>query len=490
MKQVTNSASTSHANLPNLPGKPSTNHLSIQETAVTLHQPSCVRLESKSPFICKGGCGEQGWTKQHLDHRQDNLRFNISTCKAPVDISKPGERLLKAPHKYKSSLRSKFFGDFGGAPDCFELLYDIGQGRTVSRTNVILLEFMSKMHMHCREVARTDSDRKVDRVLNNEFNLLRENPPPQLLRYIERFYQQDWTQVSLEHFFYIVAQDKQQSTAFQIFMLNLEQLPSDIAQLFSRLIPEIIKDKIGCHALKRAITKSPSLMRAVRRRSFEDLFRLSCNQYASRVLQSLAALDSCFREEYIKLFNQRWKTLSNHISAIFLLSVCLKATPKDNVDLLRLGRSMQESFSIVNQVKNYKRLLVTVLEYCNEEDLQQFYHLSNLDSDFVKRMDDKYMVYIFSVFLAREYEPARRCLIGNIRTSLIELLCKSKYFKYLLQRIYDNDDLRSIQKHLDYQIMRYCLIRNFNSSKSASAIAYVSQLVLTSVATSQRDYHH
>ena len=173
MKQVTTSASKYHATLPNLPTKPSSNHSSVQETVVTLHQPSCVRLESKSPFICKGGCAEQGWTKKDLDHGQDNLRFNISTGKATVDnMTRSEERSLKAPQKQPSDARSNLFGGIGRVSDRLELLYDIEQGRTVSRTNAFLLQFMSKMHMHCREPIRTDSDRKVDRVLNNEFNLI------------------------------------------------------------------------------------------------------------------------------------------------------------------------------------------------------------------------------------------------------------------------------------------------------------------------------
>ncbi len=488
MKQVTTRDSKTNANSPNHPGKPTSNRYSIQDTALTFHQPSCVRLESKSPSIYKEGLGEKEWTNKRLNHGQENLRFNITAGKLNLDSARHEERSSNYQKKRPLVDIDSLLEEASQATDQLELLYDIEQGRAISSKNAFLLKFVSKMHMISRESVRIDTDRKVDRVLNNEFNLLRENPPPHLLRCIERFCQQDWKKVSLEQFFHIVAQDKHQSTAFQILMLSLEQLPNDIVHLFDRLACELIKDKVGCHALKRAITKSPSLMRAVRQKSFEDLLRLSCNQYASRVLQSLAALDSCFREEYIKLFSQRWKTLSNHISAIFLLSVCLKATPKDNSDFLRLCRSMQESFSIVIQVKNYKRLLVTVLEYCCEEDLQHFYYLLNLDYDFVKRMDDKYMVYIFSVFLAREYEPARRCLISFIKTSLIELLSHTKYFKYLLQRIYDNSNFKETQKHLNYQIMQFFVTRNINS-RSTSAIAYASQLVLTSVATSQRDYH-
>ena len=434
MKQDTNSASKSTATSPNLQAKSFSNHLSAQETLLTLHQTSCARLELKSSPICKDEFGEKGWTNKYLNHGQENLRFNISASKIKLDKARHGEFSFKAPQKQTSDSRNRWFPEAGSVRGQLELLYDIENGRAISRTNAFLHKFMSKMHMYCREPVRIDSDRKVDRILNNEFNLLRENPPPQLLRHIERFSELDWTTVSLEHFFHIVAKDKQQSTAFQIFMLSLEQLPTSIACLFDRLVSELIKDKVGCHALKRAITKSPSLMRAVRRKSFEDLYRLSCNQYASRVLQSLAALDSCFREEFIKLFSQRWKNLSNHISAIFLLSVCLKATSEDNCDFLQLGRSMRESFSLVIQVKNYKRLLVTILEYCCEEDLLRFYLLLKLDSDFVKRMDDKYMVYIFSVFLAREYEDAVDILISNLKNNMRQLLA-TKYFKFLLHRI-------------------------------------------------------
>ena len=49
-------------------------------------------------------------------------------------------------------------------------------------------------------------------------------------------------------------------------------------------------------------------------------------------------------------------------------------------------------------------------------------------------MDDKYMVYIFSVFLAREYEEAVNILIENLQNNMVQLF-SSRFFKFLLYRI-------------------------------------------------------
>ena len=69
-------------------------------------------------------------------------------------------------------------------------------------------------------------------------------------------------------------------------------------------------------------------------------------------------------------------------------------------------------------------------------------------------MDDKYMVYIFSVFLARGYPKAVEKLVSVINYSLKEALV-TRFFRFLLSKIYDHDRYLSVQESINSAIRGY-----------------------------------
>jgi hypothetical protein len=250
---------------------------------------------------------------------------------------------------------------------------------------------------------------------------------------LNRLRSTEWRDFGTENFLTLATTNRVESTALQLYVDENDPSPHFV-ELVHKCRKTLMTDKLGCHVLRRTILKSPPVRTSVLASARLRLLEYSSCEHSSRVLQVLARLDEPLRMEYLRVFSRHWKFLAAHISAIYLFTVCLELTPNIHPIFGELRKVFVSNLESVLKSKNSKRVLVSYLEYCGEYDLTLFCGVLDFATFFVKRMDDKYMVYIFSVFLAREYEEAVNILIANLQNNMKRLL-SSKYFKFLLYRI-------------------------------------------------------
>ena len=243
----------------------------------------------------------------------------------------------------------------------------------------------------------------------------------------------EWRNIGTEKFLIIATKNRIESAALQQYVVESE-LSQHFVDLVHKCRKALMADKLGCHVLRRAVLKSASLRSSVMATAQHRLLEYSSCEHSSRVLQALARFDEPLRMECLRVFSRHWKFLAAHISAIYLYTVCLELTANSHPIFTEFRKIFVNNLELVIKSKNSKRVLVSYLEYCGEYDLNLFFGALGFGTFFVKRMDDKYMVYIFSVFLAREYEDAVDILISNLKNNMRQLLA-TKYFKFLLHRI-------------------------------------------------------
>jgi hypothetical protein len=271
--------------------------------------------------------------------------------------------------------------------------------------------------------------------------------PRKLAQAISNLRQQDWRAVSKAAFVSLAKDARLNSAALQL-LLEEDDCSPDLMALLEATKAELLKDKLGCHVVRRALAKSQSFKTSVTRLVEPCIVDLACNEYSSRVLQALAAADSSFACRFVRSFLDHWKQLSSHISAVFLFSVCLQLAPKLDATVAEVGEQLLRLSADPMNSRNNKRVLVSYLEYCEPTFVVKFYEILGFETRFTERMDDKYMVYIFSVFLARGYPKAANLLMAQMSCRLAALL-NSRYFRFLLCKVYNSNKNLDLQFEID-----------------------------------------
>jgi len=255
----------------------------------------------------------------------------------------------------------------------------------------------------------------------------------------------DWSLLkSKDELLRLVLGNKRASVSLQM-LLEADQASADLVELIRSSMPALIEDPSGCHVLRRAILTAKELEAEAAKLASRDLLGWAGKDHSSRVLQTLVTINSDVRSSCLKSLASNWPFTLQHISAIFLISVSLRFTANTDESFLLVGHTLLSRKSLLFNCKNHKRVAVSYLEYCREEELRDFFEVLSFDRFFVKRMDDKYMVYIFSVFLTRNMKMAIRTLQKHLTFHLSELLL-TKHFKYLLHRIFFNVRLISLRE--------------------------------------------
>jgi hypothetical protein len=228
-------------------------------------------------------------------------------------------------------------------------------------------------------------------------------------------------------------------------LLEAEQASPELVELIRSNTSALIEDPSGCHVLRRAILSAKQLEAETVKLVSRNLLSWAGKDHSSRVVQTLVTINSDVRSDCLRTLTSNWLYTIEHISAIFLISVALRFTSNTDESFLLVGHTLLNRKSLLFNCKNHKRVAVSYLEYCREEELKEFFQVLSFDRFFVKRMDDKYMVYIFSVFLTRNMKMAIRTLQKHLVFHISELL-ETKHFKYLLHRIFFNSRLVSLRE--------------------------------------------
>ena len=258
-----------------------------------------------------------------------------------------------------------------------------------------------------------------------------EPDPIELRNTIEELKRIDWSTLESGYFLELITGCSDQSKAFQSY-LETEEMPEPLSVKLSKYLTMLLNHKFGCHLLRIAIVKSSLLFQTLKDYlKTTSLISVSLNEQSSRVLQVFATLDQDFICRFMICFSKNWEGMSISISAVFILASCLKNT-KDRTQVSKIGDILASKMNFQKQNRFNKRILVNYLEYCDESYLKTFFSILEFENRFIERMDDKYMVYIFSVFLAREHPPAIETIRSVVNHQNFETLLKTAHFKFFI----------------------------------------------------------
>ena len=259
-----------------------------------------------------------------------------------------------------------------------------------------------------------------------------------------------WEMVDNNEFLKKVKQSKKASIQIQ-GLIESGEASQKLMDLIKFNTPALIEDPFGCYIVRKASIDFKEIRKVATETVMKDVLRLAGNDHSSRVMQTLATYSKLLRTMCMKELSENWEFVLSRISTIFLLSVCLRYTENTNLEFLKIGITLRNHPSLLFECKNNKRVLVSYLEYCQEEEMEVFFKLLSFDKFFVKRMDDKYMVYIFSIFLSRIKEKAK-CILMREITTQPSILLDSGNFRYLLFRVFNNNRLKDIRDDIALSI--------------------------------------
>ena len=263
-----------------------------------------------------------------------------------------------------------------------------------------------------------------------------------------------WENLTLREFAKTLLKSDSVIGAFQQFVDKLTTVPEGLENLAILSIETFVYHKYGCHIFRRLLPKSQKLTKATIDFCKKRLVELSTQEYSSRVLQQLVILDPQFRDTTLRKFCIKLTLLTRNLSAIFLLTACLKHSPNTNPMILEIGDQLHRSV-VLNQLPRFtKRVLVSYVEYCTEDRLDQFYHALGFETSFASTFNDKYMVYIFRLFLIRGYQTAQSTFLESVSRDLPSLM-RTKFFTFLMMKIYNDERSRALLLPMNSSLLHF-----------------------------------
>lgn len=210
--------------------------------------------------------------------------------------------------------------------------------------------------------------------------------------------------------------------------------------------------------------------------------KLATNEFASRIMQKLVDTSSAFRQYCLKRFSKNKSLWLLSIAGLFVLTSCMRSSQPEEYSFVT--DAIFERYDNTIQSKNLKRVLVSVIESCNDELLDFIYRFLDMEDKIVYYFEDKFMTYILIAFMKRDYMPAIRLICRKIESDF-KVLLSTTYFKLLANKMISvgtNEVLDSINFSLlqitDHQLAELC-----NEGQTISHIYYYAFLAISSFRT-------
>ncbi len=231
----------------------------------------------------------------------------------------------------------------------------------------------------------------------------------------------DWEVVSDSQFLTWTSMNLTNSTALQIFY-GENPVPASLIDLLIKNARRLLVSKFGCHIVKTLLSKSDQLFSRLSVLVMNSFEALCSDQFASKVVQSMAESNFAFRVLCIEKICECWDRIYNYISTTYLLTFCLKNTPADSAQFKLVGQCLIDRIDSITRNKYNKRFLVSYLETCPQNQLNTFFKALRFEQLFHRRCKDKYMLRVFAVLLRRAHGRSEKLIISLVNNSLDSLL--------------------------------------------------------------------
>lgn len=228
---------------------------------------------------------------------------------------------------------------------------------------------------------------------------------------------------------------KELSLNFQNYLSDCtEEETRIIGQKLSNHYPELITHKYANYVLQRLVAKDQYTLKALSSYCQANFIELTHNEYSSRVIQALIEASICFRRFAINKFKSDITLCMGKITAVYLLIACIKNTTD-----LREVRFIVDSLSHnqgLMSCKLYQRALVTYVQHCTAEDLEEVCRVMKMKRNFRSFLNNKFTSYVILTMLQRGQQSVVEYLL-NLMVFRIETLFETRFFKLLLSKLWE-----------------------------------------------------
>ena len=269
----------------------------------------------------------------------------------------------------------------------------------------------------------------------------------------------DWEKVDEKEFIWYCNGNKISSLGLQEFLIEFQ--PSRIVvDLAIKTLRTLIANKFGCYVVRRLIMLSPVYREYATTASLKYFIEFSSNEYSSRVMQLIAENDVHYCESCIKAFCARWRPCIVNSSAIYLMAACFRNGDSSSDGFRIIRDILQSRCSRIDEYKYDKRLLLSFVEFCSDNDADLIFKQIKYDDLFSQKCQDKYMVYTFKAFLKRGHSDSFRVLYYQVNHHLLNLLT-TRYFKVLLHDLFTEKKTYEV---VQFNIIEILLLKLLDSS--------------------------
>ena len=233
---------------------------------------------------------------------------------------------------------------------------------------------------------------------------------------------------------------RESALGLQSAIENLE--PSILARLEEVLRPEVaslIVHQQGSYAVQRLVAKSRTFQCTVADYCIEEMRVLIRNYYSSKVIQCIIENSGPFCEAVLDYFRQDPSELWSDISAVFIVCTAIRMSPCQSHYEFILDTIARKEARIGSRY--LKRILVAVVENCNQKDLPSIYSLLNGCYTFFQKGRDRFLAQILETFIKRGTNDPSEGLLFQIIHQPSKLF-ESKCFTTMIYQLAENDTLK------------------------------------------------
>ena len=270
----------------------------------------------------------------------------------------------------------------------------------------------------------------------------------------------NWEAVSDAQFLSWTTENLMNSTALQLFYAE-NRAPASLIELLAKNARRLLVSKFGCHIIKTLLSKSDQLFDRLSLLVMSSFEAMCSDQFASKVVQSMAESSFAFRLLCIEKICESWDRIYTYISTTYLLTYCLKNTPADSVQFKLVGQCLIDRIDSISRNKYNKRFLVSYLEACPQNQLNIFFKALRFEHLFHKRCRDKYMLRVFAVLLRRAHGRSEKLIISWVNNSLDSLLALTLARNLIANVIEDHTTYRVSAKIRDILIKKKSSLQRY-----------------------------
>lgn len=249
----------------------------------------------------------------------------------------------------------------------------------------------------------------------------------------------------------LAIEDKQQSMAIQRQLMACDMSVLDyVATMAQDYLSTMVFSNYGCYVLTTLCSRSRNFTEQIEQWCLDHFYEFVVDEFATRVLQSLAEVSVTFRVRARDLFLQEWNKLVLKTPAGFFLTSLVENAGS----WLEIEPLFQQLLSNTASLFHYKRYKKSAYEICASPvypEKERLFHVLAENRPPLDIFGDKYLSCIIRDLALKGHNETILFLVGAVKDVYLELIT-NKHFKALLLKIAETDSESRCEEVFSYLI--------------------------------------